>query len=89
MTSSVSLSPAGMTCSELHRLYFEMKDRVFLKPTFGLACNTPELETILRERFHDKRMSDVEKPKSVCSTHTCAFMCVIVGILSFLSYLYS
>ena len=40
-----------------------MKDRVFLKPTFGMACNTQELEAILRERFQEKRMNDVHKPK--------------------------
>ena len=53
-----------MTCTELHQHYFEMKERVFKNPKFGLVCNTKELETILLERFgREMRMNEVHKPK--------------------------
>ena len=56
-------SSAEMTCAEMHKLYFEMKDRVFKNPSFGLACNTEELERILKKTFSDKRMNHRHKPK--------------------------
>ena len=55
-----------MTCDELHQLYFEMKDRVFKKPSFGVMCNTEELERILKEKFGEEmKMDDRHKPKLV------------------------
>ena len=60
-----------MTCDELHQLYFELKDRVFKKPSFGVMCNTEELERILKEKFGEEmRMDDRDKPKLVINDHT-------------------
>jgi hypothetical protein len=61
---------AEMKCSELHQLYFEMKEKVFKNPWLGLACHTSELEAILRRTFGETRMSQKDSPKVlVCAVN--------------------
>ena len=55
---------AKMTCDELRQLYFEMRDRVFKNPKWGLNCDTQALEKLIKARFGEEMtMADVEKPK--------------------------
>ena len=68
-----------MTCDELHQLYFEMKDGVFKKPSFGVMCNTEELERILKEKFEkEMEMDNRDRPTLVINdltSHVCIHLC--------------
>ena len=55
---------AKKSVSELRKLYFKMKDKVFGSVRFGVAYNTEALEQILKDELgSDTKLSDVEFPK--------------------------
>lgn len=59
---------AKLKLEELRKVYFEMKEKVFKKPSklLSTACDTDALETLLKKVFGlENKMDSCSKPKCV------------------------